>query len=256
MTLHVEHYGKTGPQLVLLHGWGLSSAIWQTLIEALAPHYRLTLVDLPGLGRSSELAETSLVSMVDAIVAEVPQGAIWIGWSLGGSVALAAAAAAPERVRALVMIASNPCFVQRDNWPCAMPATTFDAFVGGLSDDPGKTLNRFALLQTQGSASARQELRLLKRVIAESDAKPSGLSATLELLREDARAYLQRASQPTLLVLGERDPLVPMAVAEHITGLRDDLVIRRYATAAHLPFVNDPERFLADLDGFVAGVLS
>jgi len=252
MTLHVERYGA-GADLVLLHGWGLSSAIWQPLIEPLSRRYRLTLIDIPGLGRSQALDDTAIETLVEALLAVAPERASWIGWSLGGALALAVAARAPERVGALALVAATPCFVQRDDWPCAMDRATFDAFVTGLADNAAKTLSRFAMLQTQGSACARQELRLLKQVIADSAAQPSGLAATLNLLREDLRPQLAGTQQPLLLVLGEQDPLVPVSVAEPVAAMRSDSLILRYASAAHLPFVTEPERFVADLTAFVDG---
>ena len=45
MTLYVEKRGERGPELVLLHGWGLSSDIWQPLVDQLAERYRLTLIE-------------------------------------------------------------------------------------------------------------------------------------------------------------------------------------------------------------------
>lgn len=251
--LYMEHYGQ-GADLVLLHGWGLSSAIWQPLIEPLSVRYRLTLIDLPGLGHSRALATTTLESMADALLAVAPQRAIWLGWSLGGALALAAVAREPQRVSALVLAAATPCFVQRDGWSCAMETKTFDVFVSGLADNATKTLSRFAMLQTQGSANARKELRLIKQVIADSEASTEGLAATLELLREDLRPQLAASPQPLLLALGEQDPLVPVAVAESIADLRKDAVVKRYADAAHLPFIGEQERFIDDLDAFISGL--
>ncbi|MBV1787003.1 pimeloyl-ACP methyl ester esterase BioH [Marinobacterium sp. D7] len=252
MRLHTEHYGA-GPDLVLLHGWGLSSAIWQPLIEPLSKHYRLTLIDLPGLGQSPVLKSTTIDSVTDALLAVAPERAVWLGWSLGGALALAAASRAPERISKLVLAAATPCFVQRDDWPCAMAKDTFDAFTSSLGADAAKTLNRFAMLQTQGSACARLELRLLKQVVAGSAAEQQGLAATLALLGEDLRSLLARTVQPLMLVLGEQDPLVPVAVAERIESLCPEASIRRYTTAAHLPFITDPTSFVEDLNGFVSG---
>ena len=53
----VERFGQ-GPDLVLLHGWGMNGAVWHGIAQELAAHYRLHLVDLPGFGNSPLQAGT------------------------------------------------------------------------------------------------------------------------------------------------------------------------------------------------------
>lgn len=240
------------PELVLLHGWGLSSAVWQPLLSELEARYRLTLIDLPGMGSAPALEQTNIDTMVDALLAQAPPRAIWLGWSLGGTLAMAVAAQAPQRVAGLLLVAATPCFVQREDWSQAMAANTFAAFRAALAQDSSKTLNRFATLQTRGSTAARTELGLLKRVIAESRAATGGLIATLDLLAQDLRPRMKRLSLPMMLILGVQDQLVPVAMAEALRTLNPGLELKRYERAAHLPFLTEPERFLADLGQLAA----
>ncbi len=111
MSLWSETRGS-GPDLVLLHGWGLSSAIWGDFADRLAESYRVTLIDLPGLGHSAATDDMSLDAVVASLLATAPESAHWLGWSLGGQLALAAAEQAPERVKSLSLIAANPV-----SWP-------------------------------------------------------------------------------------------------------------------------------------------
>src|SRR5690554_658398 len=149
----------SGTYLVLRHGWWLSSDIWSDLADRLAEHYRVTLIDLPGLGRSAPAGDMSLEPVVEALLDVAPESAHWVGWSLGGQLALACAEQAPKRVKSLSLIAANPCFVVREDWPCAMVPDVFNVFVQSLADNEAKTLQRFAALQTRGSTSARDELK-------------------------------------------------------------------------------------------------
>ncbi|WP_432696374.1 pimeloyl-ACP methyl ester esterase BioH [Marinobacterium sp. YM272] len=241
MSLHVERYGSTGPELVLLHGWGLSSAIWAPVVERLSRQYRLTLIDIPGLGRSPALDTGSLDALATALLAQAPQRAIWVGWSLGGALALKVASLQPARLSALMLVAATPCFVQREGWQPAMDPALFDAFAEGVAHLPAKTLGRFAMLQTQGSQSARTELKMLKQVIAQSE--PDNLAGTLELLREDLRAELAELSVPASLVLGRYDQLVPASLADAVVQINPAIEVQSFEASAHLPFLSEPEHF-------------
>ncbi len=50
--LYIETHG-TGPDLVLLHGWGLNLRVWDGLIREMSNSFRMITVDLPGHGRSA-----------------------------------------------------------------------------------------------------------------------------------------------------------------------------------------------------------
>lgn len=109
--------GQGNVHLVLLHGWGLNAEVWRCIDEELSSHFTLHLVDLPGFGRSRGFGALSLADMAEAVLRQAPDKAIWLGWSLGGLVASQIALTHPERVQALVTVASSPCFSARDEWP-------------------------------------------------------------------------------------------------------------------------------------------
>ena len=154
-------------ELVLVHGWGMNAAVWQPFLPYLE-EYRVTRVELPGHGEQLwSAAERDLQSWGDAVLAQAPERAIWCGWSLGGQVALQAALNQPERVSALVLMASTPCFVQHPGWDHAMAADTLAQFARQLHQDVAATLNRFLTLQVRGSADMRPTLNLLRTALAE-----------------------------------------------------------------------------------------
>ena len=59
MSVSVERFGQ-GPDLVLLHGWGMNGAVWHGITQQLAAYYRVHLVDLPGFGNSPLADEVSM----------------------------------------------------------------------------------------------------------------------------------------------------------------------------------------------------
>ncbi|HEV8179542.1 MAG TPA: alpha/beta hydrolase [Gaiellaceae bacterium] len=103
--------GGDGPPLVLVHGLGGTIENWRALGPALAARHRVLVPDLPGHGRSSPLPEARDVDdLADAVLgitdAEEIRGAVWIGHSLGGVVALRAAVLRPDAVRGIVLAAA------------------------------------------------------------------------------------------------------------------------------------------------------
>lgn len=251
MSLWYETRGS-GPELVLLHGWGLSSDIWGDLADSLAESYRVTLIDLPGLGRSAPAGDMSLTAVADALLEVAPDSAHWVGWSLGGQLALSVAQRVPERIQSLSLIAANPCFVAREDWPCAMTPEVFGAFVESLADNEAKTLQRFAALQTRGSVTARDELKRLKSVMV--SAAPQALASALMLLESDLRSALAGMSCPVQLILGAEDPLVPAELATRAAVLNPRLKVKVLEQSAHLPFVSHADQVLAMLSALVLQV--
>ncbi len=251
MSLWTETRGS-GLDLVLLHGWGLSSAIWGDFADRLAERYRVTLIDLPGLGRSASAGDMSLNATVGALLDAAPESAHWLGWSLGGQLTLAVAEQAPERVKSLSLIAANPCFVARDDWSCAMAPEVFGAFVESLADNEVKTLQRFAALQTRGSATARDELKCLKSVMASTE--PQALAAALMLLESDLRPALAGLNCPAQLILGAEDQLVPAELASQARELNPRLGGQVLEQSAHLPFISHADAVLASIQRQLDGV--
>lgn len=236
------------PELVLLHGWGMSSAVWGSFAEALAEYFSLTLIDLPGLGKSKDYPEPyTTEAVVELLSGITPEKAIWLGWSMGGQIATAFAARFPERVSRLITVASNPCFVEREDWVSAMPEDTHSQFEQSLAANPDKTLVRFSMLQTQGAEQGKEILKMLRTLLADSDHAAPNVS--LSPLREDVRGQLSGLSIPVLQLFGEKDLLVPASAAvgcEKLTGQKTII----YTGAGHLPFISHQAEVLDDVLAF------
>jgi pimeloyl-[acyl-carrier protein] methyl ester esterase len=243
MTLFVETSGK-GPELVLLHGWGMNGAVWRGLVKDWEARYRMTVIELPGHGASGPLDSADPLAWVEACLAVAPPSAHWLGWSLGGQLAIQSALQAPERVLSLGLVATTPCFVQRDDWPLAMAPSTFDGFAAALQDDPSTTLLRFLALQVRGEPQGRETLRRLRGDLAgRPEASVAGLRQGLVWLRDtDLRPALAGLGVPQYWLFGARDTLVPAAVADAVTQIHPGARTGLIDGAAHAPFLSHPDR--------------
>jgi pimeloyl-[acyl-carrier protein] methyl ester esterase len=250
MTLFSQTLGS-GPDIVLLHGWCLHGGIWEDVAAALAVHNRVTYIDLPGHGRSAALPLADELSAVaEQLAAAAPASAIWIGWSLGGLIALQLALTAPTLVRGLVVVAASPRFVRDTDWPHAVEDAVLQQFARSLDEDYEATLGRFLALQVRGSADAGATLRTLRARVLEQDApQPAALRSGLKLLREsDLRMRLNDIACPTQFIFGARDLLAPAAITEELSRLMPTARCDVIEGAGHAPFVSHAAQFI-DLIG-------
>jgi pimeloyl-[acyl-carrier protein] methyl ester esterase len=203
----------SGPDLVLVHGWAMHVGIFSPLTRLLAAHFRVHLVDLPGHGANigSDVA-CSPAACADALIARLPR-ALWVGWSLGGIVALHAALAHANEVRGIVEIAASPRFVLGPGWPLGVAANVFEQFGAGLHRDYRGTIERFLALEALGSDHIQAELRDLKaQVFERGEPTLAALEQGLRALETtDLRANLSQLTVPSLWIAGRRDRLVPAA---------------------------------------------
>jgi pimeloyl-[acyl-carrier protein] methyl ester esterase len=245
-----------GPALVMLHGWAMHGGIFAPLVERLQASYTLHIVDLPGHGRS---ADSPIALELDAVarhVAARAPRALWLGWSLGGLVALHAAQRMAESVRGLLMIGASARFVRADDWPQGMDDSVFKGFAAELARDYRATIDRFLMLEAQGSDHVREEIRLLRQqVFAFGQPSPEGLRAGLALLQEsDLRADLPTLAMPSLWIAGRRDRLISpqaMQASAEQTPLGQYTQIKG---GGHAPFLTHADEVAQAIHGFSQAV--
>lgn len=250
--LHVEVTGS-GPPRVLLHGWAMHGGVFAPLVERLRDRFTLHVVDLPGHGRSRDCTvPLQLEPCVEAVAAAVPAGATWCGWSLGGLVALHAAATRPRQVPALAMLCANPRFVRGADWKYGVSADIFRDFASGLRDDYRATLDRFVALEAFGSEHAREEIRELRNgLFARGEPAASVLADGLELLETaDLRDALPTLAVPSLWIAGRRDRLVDPRAMAAAAALAPRASFATIEHAGHAPFLTHAGEVARLLAGF------
>ncbi|RRQ22107.1 alpha/beta fold hydrolase [Thiohalobacter thiocyanaticus] len=244
--MHLEIEGQ-GPDLVLLHGWGLRLEVWDALAGRLRGRWRVIRADLPGHGRSRDRTELNAETLIPALETVLAGPAHWIGWSLGGLLALQLSERRPEWFECLGLVACNPCFAQRPEWPGVTPEV-LEAFTAGLKETPEATWKRFLGLTAQGD-NQREVLRALRACAGASMPAQAALAQGLALLaQEDARGAAMRLSAPVHWLLGGADGLVPAAVADAVAVLTGPDTVTRIDGAGHAPFLSHSLLFNQWLD--------
>ena len=253
MSLFLQTTGK-GPDVVLLHGWGMNADVWEDVVADLAINFRVSIVDLPGHGRSIDVVEDySLGNLARQVMDVIQKDSILVGWSLGGLVATQITLDYPGLIKKLVLVASAPQFVKDDSWPDGMEAEVLDSFAGDMQEDYRNTIKRFIAIQAMGSDNAREEQRILRdRVFRHGHPQLSALEGGLKLLHDvNLRPRLSEILCPTLLITGEHDSLFRRKAAEQTHRLIQDSRLRVIKGAGHAPFLSHQDEFLDEIKEFL-----
>lgn len=239
--------------IYLIHGWAMHAGLFEELEQRLSGGFEVVRVDLPGHGgRPLGPAGFALEAVLDELLANAPADALWCGWSLGGQLALAAALRSPQRIGGVLVMAGTPRFTTGEGWPAAMAPALLSDFAAQLVRDYPGTIGRFLGLQVRGLDDAASQLRNLRRRVLGADRpRPEALVGGLALLKDlDLRAELAAIGVPVHWLLGERDTLVPAAIAAELERLRPGMKPKMIPKAGHAPFLSHPEevaRFVAEV---------
>lgn len=214
--------GGDGPPLVLIHGWTCDHSAMLPVASAFAEH-RSTLVDLLGHGRSPKADDYSIEAQAAAVLAAAPARAIYVGHSMGAQVAIAAAAAAPDRVAALVLL--DPAFI--------VPHDKARAFGEGMRAQLAR-VDIAAMIEVFGRNQivAADNLEAVERLIAVMKANdPDVTRAAWNAVCDwDGAAALRNVACPTLLIAIDKALNRPADVAR----LNPKVVTGQVAISGHM----------------------
>lgn len=256
--LYVESFGQ-GPALVILHGWGMHSGLFTEFVQYLADSNRVYLVDLPGHGQSAALQNYSMSLVIEQLLEAIPEPAVWVGWSMGGSIVLQLTDDYPERVLGVVLLCANPKYSIADDWPMAMDNSMLDQFTEAVKGNDQMTLAKFTGLMTQGEGNqARILLRMVRKQLSEASKPDRGaLLWGLDVLQNaDFRLQFKHCKQPMSVLLGADDPLIPGMVAHYLEQLKPGVDIKVIENCGHIPFLSQPQTTAQLITDFVQRIKS
>lgn len=240
------------PAFTLLPGWSLHADAWGAFADGLALWGKVQAVDLPGHGRNERALPEATLSAWAGALADQLQGETWLGWSLGGMLALRATLDRPGKARRLVLLATGASFVTRPAWPWGSTPQELEAFADVVGKDPDAALRQFDGWQVAGAERTREALAWLQQQRRHCSATPVGLADGLAILcTGDLRRELARLELPVLVLAGAEDRVLPPQAARRTAELIPGAVYREIAGAGHALFVSHPDEVLAEIGSFV-----
>jgi 3-oxoadipate enol-lactonase len=215
-------------KVVLLHAFPLDSRMWEPQLEALAGHDVIA-PDLYDLGSSMD-------EWARAILPQIGGDFAVVGASMGGYAALALTRLAPERVRALALVGSraDPDTPERRE---ARAATIESIRTGGAEALWEEMVPRLFADDSDPAVVERARRLALDR-------EPEGLMRALGAIRDrpDSTDVVEALEAPVLVAVGDRDPYVPLEVAEALAERVPDGRIAVYHSG-HLLNLERPDEF-------------
>lgn len=256
--VHVLSAGK-GEPVILLHGLGASSYSWRHILPALGERFRVYAPDWPGFGRSQQPWDFDysvdgfrkwLIAFMDGLGL---RRAALVGNSMGGMVSLAAASADPDRVTRLVLL-GTPVYAQNRPkflWPLRWPVfgSVYERLMGPWAVS---LIGRTAFVDRSCVTPE------LVREYGMALATPAGRHAVAQFIRnaippdlEDRVRSYGELRVPTLVIVGDHDPLVDVPSAERFARTIPYSGILVIRSCGHAPQEEKPAEVLPALLRFL-----
>jgi pimeloyl-ACP methyl ester carboxylesterase len=256
----------SGPVLLLVHGMAGSCENWRAVVEPLSRAHTVIALDLPGHGSSEpgggDYSLGSLASALrDLLLSLGHDRASVVGHSLGGGIAMQFTYQFPEMVERLILVSSGGLgpevsLVLR---AAALPgADLFISATAGPGAQIGSALGRgLAAIGLRPNADVAEVARGYAGLSDRE--RRSAFLATLrsvvgtggQRIAAGDRLYLAEAL-PILIVWGSRDPIIPVSHAENAHETLPGSRLEIFDGVGHLPQVEEPARFVATLERFLA----
>ena len=249
MTLHTVRAG-TGPTLLLLHGIGSSATSWQRQFARLAIDYTLIAPDLRGYGESPDpTGEPSLDAVADDLAALLAgEPAHLVGVSFGALAALALARRHPQLVRSLVL---SDTTLGRAGLAPDERAQWVEGRYALAADLPARADERAREIAGPGAPDD-----VLAEIASNMRrARPAGYRYVTDVIAAtNALPWLATVAAPTLVVCGEHDSVVGLALSQTIAERIPDARLATISGAGHAPNIERPADFALAVRSFVEGV--
>ncbi|MBZ5857132.1 alpha/beta fold hydrolase [Flavihumibacter profundi] len=232
-----------GQPLVLIHGFGEDSRIWEQQVEVLQLSCRLVIPDLPGAGKSPLTLPLSIDSMADGILAildkEKIEKAIIIGHSMGGYITLAFAEKYPGRLKGFGLIHSTAYADNPVKKEARLKNIEFIRQHGSATFLASTFPNLFALKNRSAMVKTIENLACSNAYIPSA-----ALIAFTEAMmaRPDRREILRNIKIPVLFIVGQEDQAVPFADSMQQVYLPDLSYIHILKQSGHMGMLEENEK--------------
>lgn len=238
--LYISIIGKGKIHLILFHGWGISSYIWNNVIIKLKKICTIYVIDLPGYGKNFNKKIMTFEEISNYILTIIPKKAVWMGWSIGGLLAFHIGHNFPNYTNAIITICSSPCFIQKKLWPGISLKT--------LKNIKNEIINNFSNFYKNFNIYQRQSKK--KFLKEQKPRKESIEQGYIWLTTIDQRKNITNINTPYLKIYGSLDLLIPEKISYIIDKYSKKTLSIKISKATHAPFLSHPNNFIKIITNF------
>ena len=259
--------GKGNPILLIHGGPGLDHSYFLPYLSPLAKWFSLVYLDLPGQGRSPEPASLRGYSIKEAAksVKELVEKLSFdkvslLGHSYGGFVSLRFAFDYPELLTTLILVSTAGSNRYRYR--------TIERFYQKAPDEMLREAEAFSEMESFGEEELKRSFRTFLPFLFHQPPPPKELDAMTERIRFspianrffnlfelpsfDFEKELPLINTPTLIISGKHDNNIPLEEGERLYRLMPNAKLVIFEKSAHFPFIEENERFLSEVRGFLS----
>lgn len=234
---------STKRRLFLLHGWGFDHEVMKEFLSYLGNDFAVTPLTVPGYGATASQNKTrGLAAIVEALFPQIPENSILCGWSLGGILAIKLAEKLQDRICALVLITSTPCFVQKEDWMCGVDKKLIEKMLLRIANgDKERVMKEFSMQVASGDRNTKKIKRYLDNLLVNKLPDNDVLIDGLKILAEtDLRIEFKQLTCPAILFLSDHDDLIASTSGDEIKKLNPAICLEYLKDTGHAPFLSDP----------------
>ncbi len=257
MRLHLLDTGsRTGPAVILLHGFGSSLQTFDAWAAALGADYRVVRYDLPGFGLTGpdptgDYSDRRDMAVLEAVMDELGIArATLIGNSMGGKLAWRFAAARPERVERLVLVSPDG-FASAGFAYGKAPRVPMLARV--LPYVLPKMMVRMSLAPAYADPTKLTDdvVDRYSDMLRAPGVRAAILARTAQTVLEEPEPLLRNIRAPTLLLWGDRDAMIPIGNAADYLATIPQSRLAVLPGLGHVPFEEAPDASLQPVRAFL-----
>ena len=233
---------------LLLHGWGIENSIWKEAQSLFSVFESLSSPNLYQLARDTE--DSSFASIASKLLNSIDKETVIVAWSIGGLMAIPLQKLS-NKVKAIIFIASTPCFVNKAAWSNVLDEKNICELKTSLGNSAEKTLEYFSGLIAHGDVKAKQTNKIIRQHLTDETNKKILSSWLDQMIATDYRKDFCEITCPILALLAENDSLINLNLEKELISLNNNIDTKIINDSCHAPFISKHEETTKIIKEFI-----